>query len=92
MTHNGANPATGSVNGVRRSEQVATTLELQVTPTTTIFQVPDIRTVHELYGRQFRTRLIHAHRVVVRQNDGQPRSIPVFIRRHFLLARSSTHQ
>jgi hypothetical protein len=40
----------------------------------------------------YRVRTICAHRIVVQQKDGQRRSIPIFIRRYFLVVRSSAHQ
>jgi hypothetical protein len=59
---------------VRDSERVATTFGIGAT--TQIFQV---RAVSEIKGRRF--QIVRAHWIVVRQNDGQRKSVPVFIRR-----------
>jgi hypothetical protein len=83
-----ANPAAGLADGARSSELVAAALRLEATSTIANIQVPGRSTARDLSGRGFRTRLIRAHWVVVQQNDGQRRSIPVFIRRPVPIARS----
>jgi hypothetical protein len=40
----------------------------------------------------YRVRTICPHWIVVQQKDGQRRSIPIFIRRYFLVVTSSAHQ
>jgi hypothetical protein len=60
-----ANPAAELANGVRISEQVAATLGFQATPSVASFQG------HRPH------RLISAGWVVVRQNNGWRKSIPV---------------
>jgi hypothetical protein len=86
MIDDGANPATGSVNGVRNSEQVAARLRLQATPSIAIFQVSGIAAMRA--GRFHRTRLVGAGWVVVRRSDGFRRSLPVYRGRTVPIARS----
>jgi hypothetical protein len=75
-----ANPAAELANGVRISEQVAATLGFQAIPSVDNFQD------HRRY------RLIAAGWIVVRQNNGWRKSIPVFRRRLVPIARSEMHQ